>query len=57
MRTTEEQGNILSNVIRIAENINSVIIDGIDGYATAEQVKQIISKCLEDIRAELQKLN
>jgi hypothetical protein len=47
------RGNILANIIRIAGNISSVAVDGIDGYAKDAQIIELISKYLEDIKLKL----
>lgn len=51
---TEAQANALANVIRIAGNINSIAVDGLDGYATPEQAKREITACLDEIKSNLQ---
>ena len=55
-RTSEEKGNILSNIIRITENIQSITVDCLDSYATVNQAEQEIKNCLSEIRAALRKL-
>ncbi len=50
---TDEQGNLLANIIRIASSIETIAIDGIDGYATPEQTKREIQKCLDELKDKL----
>jgi hypothetical protein len=54
--TTEKQGNILANIIRISGNITTTAIDTVDGYATITQSKSTINKYLEEIKNHLNNL-